>query len=41
MNLEHLDYPFTEEEIKVVILEAPKEKAPGPDGFIGKFFAQC
>jgi hypothetical protein len=41
INLEHLDHPFTEEEVKVVISQAPKEKAHVPDDFIGKFFAQC
>jgi hypothetical protein len=35
-NLDHLDLPFSEEEIKTVIMEAP-----GPDGFIGKFYSAC
>jgi hypothetical protein len=40
-DLGHLELPFTEEEIKKVIMEAPKEKAPVPDGFIGLFFYHC
>lgn len=40
-DLSHLDDPFTEDEIKRAIFAAPKEKAPGPDGFIGKFFISC
>jgi hypothetical protein len=40
-DLHHLDLPFSEEEIKVVIASAPKEKAPRPDGFIGLFFSSC
>jgi hypothetical protein len=40
-HLEHLDSPFVEEEIKKVISSTPKEKAPGPDGYIGLFFSNC
>jgi hypothetical protein len=40
-QLQHLDQPFQEQEIQSVILAAPKEKAPGPDGFIGLFFSSC
>jgi hypothetical protein len=36
-QLSHLELPFTEEEVKQVIQTAPKEKAPGLDGFIGIF----
>jgi hypothetical protein len=36
-QLDHLDQPFTEEETKAVIMGAPREKVPGPDGFIGIF----
>jgi hypothetical protein len=37
-NLQHMDQPVSEEELKKVIMDASKEKAPGPDGFIGMFF---
>jgi hypothetical protein len=40
-HLQHLDLPFTEEEVANVIKSAPKEKAPDPDGFIGLFFSLC
>jgi hypothetical protein len=33
--------PFTEQEVKDVIKAAPREKAPGPNGFIGIFFPKC
>jgi hypothetical protein len=40
-DLDHLDMPFIEEEIREVIKSAPIDKAPRPDGFIGTFFAAC
>jgi hypothetical protein len=40
-QLLHLELPFSGEEIKVVTMTAPKEKAPGPDGFIRIFFSSC
>jgi hypothetical protein len=40
-NLDHLELPFTQQEIQEVIMSAPKEKALGPDGFIGLFFSTC
>jgi hypothetical protein len=40
-DLSHLDLPFSYEDIKETIMEAPNEKAPGPDGFIGLFFSHC
>jgi hypothetical protein len=40
-DLGHLDLPFSEEELKKLIMEIHKEKAPGPDGFIGLFFSHC
>jgi hypothetical protein len=41
MNMSHLELPFLEEEIRAVILASSKEKAPGPNGFIGLFFSSC
>jgi hypothetical protein len=40
-NLEVLDDPFTEEEVKQAIMEMPSDKAPGLDGFNGKLFKAC
>jgi hypothetical protein len=40
-NLQHLDEPFTEQEVKIAIQNSLKEKAPGPDGYIGLFFSVC
>jgi hypothetical protein len=39
-DLADLEIPFVEE-VKRVIMEAPKEKAPCPDGYIGTFFTHC
>jgi hypothetical protein len=36
-----LDLPFSKSEIQLVVKQAPKEKASGPDGFIGLFFFEC
>jgi hypothetical protein len=38
-QLDHFDQPFSEDEIKNVIMSAPKEKALGPNGFIAIFFS--
>jgi hypothetical protein len=40
-NLDHLDNPFSEDEIRKVVMSAPKEKSPGPDGYIRLFFSSC
>jgi hypothetical protein len=40
-QLDHLEAPFSEEEVRNVIVSAPKKKAPGADGFIGLFFFAC
>lgn len=39
-ELQDLDTGITEEEVKKVVMEMPKDKAPGPDGFIGIFFLE-
>jgi hypothetical protein len=39
-HLLHLDLPFVEE-VRPIIMVAPKEKSPWPDGFIGLFFSVC
>jgi hypothetical protein len=39
--MQHLEVPISENEIKTVILNAPKGKSPGLDGFIGLFFSSC
>lgn len=48
IDLEHLDLPrldlqdlvvaFTEDEIAKIIQESPADRAPGPDGFTGRFY---
>jgi hypothetical protein len=40
-QLSHLDLPFSEQEVESVIKAMPKQKAPGPDDFIGALFSQC
>ena len=40
-NLDHLDNPISEAEVSKAILEAPNEKAPGPDGYTGLFYKSC
>lgn len=40
-DLSQLEVEFTEGEIKQVIMDMKQESAPGPDGFIGKFFRTC
>lgn len=40
-DLQSLELPFTEQEVWAVIQDMAAEKAPGPDGFIGKFFKSC
>jgi hypothetical protein len=36
-NLDELDAPFSEEVRKTITL-LPSDKAPGPDGFTGRFY---
>jgi hypothetical protein len=40
-NLESMDVPFSEEEVRVAINQMPNDKAPGPDGFTRIFFKNC
>jgi hypothetical protein len=40
-DLEALDLPFSEEESWNTIKELPPDKAPGPDGFTGRFYMSC
>ena len=40
-DLTSLDSPFTEDEVWKTVLSLPLNKAPGPDGFTGKFYKSC
>jgi hypothetical protein len=40
-DLSDLDLPFTEEEVWDTIRNLPANKAPGPDGFTGRFYKVC
>lgn len=40
-DLEALDAPITEDEVWGVIKDLPSDKAPGPDGFTGRFYKAC
>jgi hypothetical protein len=40
-QLQHLDLPFSDQEMERVIKALPKQKASRPDGFIGSFFKSC
>lgn len=39
--LSELEVPFLETEVWRTINMLPADKAPGPDGFIGKFYKAC
>jgi hypothetical protein len=39
--LSDLDSPFSEHEVWETIGELPSDKAPGPDGFTGRFYKVC
>jgi hypothetical protein len=36
-----LDAPISEEEVLETIKTLPKDKAPGPDGYAGRFYKEC
>jgi mannosylglycoprotein endo-beta-mannosidase len=40
-DLSDLETPFSLEELKKAVFALPAEKAPGPDGFIGRFYRSC
>ena len=40
-DLSALDTPFSETEVWTTISSLPADRAPGPDGFIGKFYKSC
>lgn len=40
-DLSSLEVPFTEEEVWATVKEMPLDKAPGPDGFTGRFYKSC
>jgi hypothetical protein len=38
LDLSELASEFTEDEVLAVIREIPNDRAPGPDGFTGRFY---
>jgi hypothetical protein len=40
-ELSELDAPFSEKEVWDTIVSLPPDKAPGPDGFTGRFYRVC
>jgi hypothetical protein len=38
LDLSELDHPISEEEVWAAIQDLPHDKAPGPDGFAGRFY---
>lgn len=40
-DLSDLDLPFSEEEVWNIIKQLPSDKAPGRDGFTGRFYKTC
>ena len=40
-ELSELDAPFSEQEVEDIIKRIPADKAPGPDGFTGRFYKVC
>jgi len=40
-DMSELDLPFTEDEVWRTIQQLPSDKAPGPDGYTGRFYKSC
>jgi len=40
-NISDLELPFSEEEVWNTIKHLPSDKAPGPDGYTGRFYKMC
>jgi len=40
-DLSELDVPFSEDEVWSIVKDMPLDKAPGPDGFTGRFYKTC
>lgn len=40
-DLSHLEVEFSPEEVRNIIKAMPLDKAPGPDGFTGRFYYVC
>ena len=38
LDLQALAEPFSEAEVTRIVLESPPNRAPGPDGFTGRFY---
>ncbi|WVZ78922.1 LOW QUALITY PROTEIN: hypothetical protein U9M48_026563 [Paspalum notatum var. saurae] len=41
IDLSALDAPITEEEVWLTIKDLPSDRAPGPDGYTGRFYKSC
>ena len=41
VDLSILDAPFSEDEVWATIKALPADRAPGPDGFTGRFYKSC
>ena len=41
VNLAHLVAPFTQQEILAALKQMPKDKAPGPNGYMMAFLSSC
>jgi hypothetical protein len=40
-NLEHLEEPFSKDDVDNIVKTMPLDKSPGPDGFNGVFLKKC